>query len=373
MDMAENKQFRLLALGGDGVGPELLDAQLKVLDWFVSSGRLACEISQAAFGLDAYRKHEALIDRDTAATLPHFDAVLLGAIGADTEYASVPAEARRDWGMVRIRKEIGAIANIRPVRSYPETLKMSPLRPEIVDGSYIVLVRELSGGLYVGTPRGIETLESGERRATNTQTYTSSQIHRVARIGFELAKSHETSVTSIDKAIVLETGRLWRAEVQTIRDNEYPGISLEHMTVDDCAREIVRRPRDFGIVLADNVFGDILTDCAAAIAASPAMMPSASISENTDGRRHGLYESMCGSALHLAGTGKVNPLGAILAVGLAMDYSFGQPSYRSMIERAVSTALATGLRPADITSNAEKADTTKGITQAVIQALDQTV
>lgn len=361
----------VLVMGGDGVGPELAAAQTRVLEWFRDAGHVDCEVHETSFGLETYARHGSLIEPGGAQVLAKSDAILFGAIGTIADYASVPEQDRREWGMVRIRRELGAIANIRPARSYPESAGISPLRPELVSGADIVLVRELSGGLYVGEPRGVEQFGEGEKRAYNTQVYTSSQVRRAARIAFEMARHRRGLVTSIDKALVLETSQLWRAEVEALQLAEYADVELNHMTVDDCARELIVNPLQFDVVLADNVFGDILTDCAVPIAGVASMVASASITEPKDGRRRGLYESMSGSMMTLAGRDEANPLGAVLALGLAFEQTFGRPDLRHLLDAAVANTLASGVRPADLAGPGEDVSATSKVVEQVIRELNR--
>src|SRR5438270_8099411 len=258
-------------------------------------------------------KEEGLADNMNAV------AVLFGALGGIGDGYELPDEVRRKGGLLRVRREMGVFANLRPVKVFPALAGASALREEIVRDVDMIVVRELNGGIYFGEPRGIETLPDGQRRGVNTQTYTSSEIVRVGRFALELARSRKRRLCSVDKANVMESGVLWREEMQKLRDAEFPDIELSHMYVDNCAMQIVRKPSQFDVIVTDNIFGDILSDCAAMAAGSLGMLPSASLGPaGPTGRRQALYEPVHGSAPDIAGKGIANPLGSILSVAMMM-------------------------------------------------------
>jgi 3-isopropylmalate dehydrogenase len=263
-------------------------------------------------------------------------------------------------------------ANIRPVKAFPALAAASPIRADITRGVDMVVIRELIGGIYFGEPRGIETLADGTRRGVNTHVYTTPEIQRIGRVAFDLARSRKRHVTSVDKANVMVAGALWRQEIDTLQAQHYPDIELDHMYVDNCAMQIVRAPRHFDVLVTDNLFGDILSDCASTISGSLGMLPSASLSDaGPNGRRKGLYEPAHGSAPDIAGQDKANPLAAILSVGMALEMAFDRPDDTRLLERAVEAALAHGKRTADIAEPGAEIVSTTGMGDAVLGELDR--
>ena len=307
---------------------------------------------------------------ETMADVKAADAVLFGAQGGP-DYERIPIEIRRGRGLLRIRKELDLFANLRPIKVYGPLADGSSLKPEVVDGVDLVILRELTGGIYFGEPRGIETLPDGTRRGINTQVYTTPEIERVARVGFELAQKRRRLLHSVDKANVMESGQLWREEVQKLRDAEFPDIALSHMYADNCAMQLVRWPKQFDVIVTDNLFGDILSDCAAMLTGSLGMLPSATLGavDPQTGRRNALYEPIHGSAPDIAGQGKANPLAAIGSAALMFRWSFDRPEDADLIENAVESALAEGFRTADIAAPDTRTVSTSGMGDAVIAAM----
>jgi 3-isopropylmalate dehydrogenase len=363
---------RLLILAGDGIGPEILAEVRRVVEWFIAERHLAAELHEELFGISAWKAHGELMPKETWKAIVAADAILFGAIGSP-EYDKIPAEARKVDQLLRMRKELDLFCNLRPVRTLPALSASSTLRPDVIEGCDMMLVRELCGGIYFGTPRGRDKLADGSERAVNTCIYTTPEIERIARAAFELARTRSGRVCSVDKANVLpETSGLWRDTVQTLRDRHYPDVSLSHMFVDNCAMQLVRAPKQFDVLLTENLFGDILSDCAAMVAGSLGMMPSASMGAiRPDGGCHALYEPIHGSAPDIAGKGIANPLGAIMSFALCLRFSLGLAQEAGRLEQAVSAAIAHGARTLDIAQPGEKTISTRAMGDAVLTELKQ--
>jgi 3-isopropylmalate dehydrogenase len=363
---------RLLILAGDGIGAEILAEVRRVVEWFIAKRHIAAELHEELFGISAWKAHGELMRQETWDAIVAADAILFGAIGSP-EYDKIPAEARKVDQLLRMRKELDLFCNLRPVHTLPALSGSSTLRPDVIEGCDMVLVRELCGGVYFGTPRGREKLADGSERAVNTCMYTTPEIERIARAAFELARTRSGRVCSVDKANVLtETSGLWRDTVQTLRDHHYPDVSLSHMYVDNCAMQLVRAPKQFDVLLTENLFGDILSDCAAMVAGSLGMMPSASMSAvRPDGGRHALYEPIHGSAPDIAGKGIANPLGAIMSFALCLRFSLGLAQEADGLERAVAAAIVHGARTLDIAQPGEKSISTLAMGDAVLTELER--
>jgi 3-isopropylmalate dehydrogenase len=361
---------RLLILAGDGIGPEILAEVRRVVEWFIAERHLAVELREELFGVSAWKAHGELMRKETWDEIVAADAILFGAIGSP-EYDKIPTEARKVDQLLRMRKELDLFCNLRPVRTLPALAASSSLRPEVIEGCDMMLVRELCGGIYFGTPREREKRADGSERAVNTCVYTSAEIERIARAAFDLARTRSGRVCSVDKANVLtETSGLWRDAVQALRDRDYPDITLSHMYVDNCAMQLVRAPKQFDVLVTENLFGDILSDCAAMVAGSLGMMPSASIGAvRPDGGRHALYEPIHGSAPDIAGKGIANPLGAIMSFALCLRFSLGLAQEADRLERAIASAIARGARTLDIAQPGEKSISTKAMGDAVLTEL----
>lgn len=360
-----------MILAGDGVGAEVMPQVCRVVGWFVASRGLDIELREEPFGIRSWHERHTLMSDETWRRIETADVILFGAIGSP-EYADIPAEDRRvDW-LLQIRRSLDLFENRRPVRARAALLDASTLRPEVIRGVDMVIVRELAGGAYFGEPRGIEVLADGSRRAVNTIVYTTSEVERIARAAFDLARTRRGSVCSVDKANVLEFGALWRETVQTVGDEEYPDVELRHMFVDNCAMQLVRDPRQFDVVLTENLFGDILSDCAAMLTGSLGMLPSASFGPaGADGHRAALYEPIHGSAPDIAGHGLANPLGAILSFAMCLRHSLGRPGDARLLEAAVQTALESGARTRDLIRDPAAWLSTAEMTDAVLAELDR--
>ena len=363
---------RLLILAGDGIGPEILAEVRRVVEWFIEKRQLAVELREELFGISAWKAHGNLMRQQTWDEIIAADAILFGATGSP-EYDKISAEARKVDQLLRMRKELDLFCNLRPVRTLPALGASSTLRPEVIAGCDMMIVRELCGGIYFGEPRGREKLGTGGERAVNTCMYTSGEVERIARAAFDLARARSGRVCSVDKSNVLtETGGLWRDTVQALRDRQYTDVELSHMYVDNCAMQLVRAPKQFDVLVTENLFGDILSDCAAMVAGSLGMLPSASLGPlRSDGGRHALYEPIHGSAPDIAGKGIANPLGAIMSFALCLRFSLGLAQEADRLERAVDAAIANGARTADIAQAGETSISTKAMGDAVLVELEQ--
>lgn len=331
----------LLLLPGDGIGPEVTAESRRILD-ALAIGGLA--LSEGLFGGASIDAHGIPLTGQTRDRALASDAVLMGAVGGP-QWADVAYDMRPEAGLLALRGSMNVYANLRPARCFGALAEASSLKRELVEGLDILFVRELVGGVYFGKPRGIETLANGERRGFNTQSYTTSEIRRVATTAFELARTRSGRVCSVEKANVMESGVLWREEVQRLHDESYPDIALSHMYADNCAMQLVKAPLQFDIILTDNLFGDLLSDLAAMSTGSLGMLPSAALGE---AGRPGLYEPIHGSAPDIAGKGVANPCASILSLAMALRHSLGAPEAADRVEAAVESALDSGARTRDI-------------------------
>jgi 3-isopropylmalate dehydrogenase len=354
--------MRIAVLPGDGIGPEVVAEALKVLRALERSG-LRIEATHAPVGGTAVDQCGDPLPAQTLALARASDAVLFGAVGGP-RYDSAPRAQRPEQGLLRLRKELGLFANLRPARIFPGLGGASALKPEVIDGLDLLIIRELTGDIYFGRPRGIHTLPSGEREGFDTMRYTESEIRRIARVGFEAARGRGRKLCSVDKANVLETTQLWRDVVTEVAP-EYPDVALTHMLVDNAAMQLVRAPRQFDVIVTGNMFGDILSDEASALTGSIGMLPSASLDE----KHKGLYEPIHGSAPDIAGRGLANPLATILSAAMMLRYSLRQEAFAQRIERAVEAVLLKGLRTADLARAGETPIGTAAMGDAVVAAL----
>ncbi len=338
----------LAVLPGDGIGPEVIAEALRVLDWVREQRGFTCDVTEHDYGFSAYRKHGALLRDEVLADAMAADAVLFGAVGGP-DYDDVPREVRRAGSILRLRTELKTFANLRPALGLAELADAAPFKKSAIEGVDLVIVREANGGIYFGTPRGVEPLPGGGERAINTEVYTTAEIDRVARAAFELARTRRGRVCSVDKSNVLETGGLWRQVVTRVHEESFRDVELNHLLVDNCALQLVHAPHQFDVIVASNMFGDILSDVAAAIMGSLGMAPSASLAApDAGGRRRAIYEPVHGSAPDITGQNIANPLGAIRSLALALQYSFGRGDDAELIEQALRRALAGGVRTPDI-------------------------
>lgn len=339
--------MQLLVLPGDGVGPEIIAAIEPILKW-VELSVADLEIKSGTAGYSSYLLNGSTLTEDTLSEALRSDAVLFGS--EDTEaFEGIPPDQRPGSGLLKLRQQMGVFANIRPCRVLPALSLQSPLRHEIVAGVDLVIVRELLGGLYFGRPRGIELLQDGRRRAVDSLVYHSDEIERIARAAFELARTRRHRLCSVDKANVLASGSLWREVVTTLGSREYSDVELSHMYVDNCAMQLVRAPKQFDVIVTENTFGDILSDCAAMISGSIGMLPSASLAaEVITGSRRGLYEAIHGSAPDIAGKDLANPIATVLSLAMALKHSLNAADQSSQLELAVEAVLNQGWRTRDL-------------------------
>jgi 3-isopropylmalate dehydrogenase len=363
--------YSLLLLPGDGIGPEVIAQVKRIIIWLNEYRATRIETQSFAFGGASIEAHGVpLCDAALEAALKA-DAVLMGAVGGP-QWADQPYNNRPEAGLLKLRKEMQVFANLRPAICFAALADASSLKSEFVEGLDILFVRELVGGVYFGEPRGIETLANGERRGVNTQVYTTSEIQRVARTAFELARTRGNKVCSAEKSNVMESGLLWREEVQKLRDAEYPDIELTHMLADNTAMQLVKNPKQFDIILTDNLFGDILSDEAAMLTGSLGMLPSAALgARDISGRMPGLYEPIHGSAPDIAGQDIANPCAAILSLAMALRFSFQRPQEAALIEAAIAHALEQGVRTRDIMVSGATVVGTIGMGDAILAALAQ--
>ncbi len=359
-------QLNVLILPGDGIGAEVTREAVKVLVHVARRFHHQLSLSEGLLGGVAIHKTGTPLPQETVDLALKADATLMGAVGLP-EFDQAPPEKRPEKGLLGIRKVLGVYANLRPVRSYKALLDSSPLKNHLVDGTDMIIVRELTGGIYYGTPRGIHE-DGGETRAVNTMTYTRSEIQRVSRMAFHLARNRRKCVTSVDKSNVLENSQLWRRVVVEIAA-EFPDVALDHILVDNCAMQLILNPRRFDVLLTENMFGDILSDEGAVLAGSIGMLPSASIGDQKpSGAWVGLYEPVHGSAPDIAGQNKANPFGAIGSVAAMLEYSFGLKVEAAAVNRAVEAVLNTGNVTADLKPSGRPA-TTEEVGNAVVAAL----
>lgn len=349
--------LNLLILAGDGIGTEVTREAVKVLERVAKKFGHKLELSEALLGGIAIHKTGDPLPKETVEKALAADATLMGAVGLP-EFDQAPPEKRPEKGLLGLRKALGVFANLRPVRAYPTLVESSPLKNHLVEGTDLIIVRELTGGLYYGTPRGISG-EGPEERAVNTMTYTRREIERVARVAFHLARQRRKKLASVDKSNVLENSQLWRRVVIDVA-REFPDVELEHILVDNCAMQLVLNPKRFDVVLTENLFGDILSDEGAVLAGSIGMLPSASLGERkASGAWTGLYEPVHGSAPDIAGQNKANPLGAIGSVAALLEYSFGLKEEAAAVNRAMEAVLASGNVTADLKPAGKPATTSE--------------
>jgi 3-isopropylmalate dehydrogenase len=369
--MNTSNMVKVAVVGGEGIGPEVTAQSRRILNWFVTKRGVPITLREAEYGLIPYLATGKVLPKDTAEAMDEADAILWGATGGP-ETKEVPAAARKEGSLLGLRSKYDLYANLRPIVASPALSDSAPLKAEVLNGVDFVIIRELTSGIYFGEPRGIETLADGQRRGFNTEQYTTNQVRRVARAAFELARTRRGKVCSVDKANVLETSVLWREEVTALHKKEFSDVELTHLYVDNAAMQIVRAPKQFDVMVTGNIFGDILSDCAAMASGSLGMLPSASLGPvDRFGRRKALYEPVHGSAPDIAGRGIANPLGSILSVAMMLRLTLNRPDDANLLERAVNTALADGARTADIAEAGAKKLSTAEMGDAVLNALDK--
>ncbi len=351
--------MKVCVLPGDGIGPEIVAQALRVLQAL----DLQLSFEEAPVGGAGYRALGHPLPEQTLELARASEAILFGAVG-DFSLDNLPRELRPEQAILGLRKELNLFANFRPALVYPELVQASTLRPEVVSGLDILIIRELTGDIYFGQPRGIRTLDNGEREGFDTMRYSESEIRRVAHVGFQAAAKRGGRLCSVDKANVLDTMQLWREVVSSV-GREYPSVQLSHMYVDNCAMQLLKNPKQFDVIVTGNMFGDILSDEASMLTGSIGMLPSASLNE----RRFGLYEPIHGSAPDIAGQNVANPLATILSAAMMLRFSFDQAAAADRIEAAVRRVLAQGLRTADICEPGARQIGTREMGDAVLAAL----
>ncbi|WP_424933917.1 3-isopropylmalate dehydrogenase [Amaricoccus macauensis] len=360
----------LLILAGDGIGPEVMAEVRKIIDWFGAKRDLAFNVEEDLVGGASYDAHGTPLTDAAMERAQEADAVLLGAVGGP-KYDTLDFSVKPERGLLRLRKEMDLFANLRPAQCFDALADFSSLKRDVVAGLDIMIVRELTSGIYFGEPRGIIT-EGNERVGINTQRYTESEIDRVARVAFDLARKRDGKVCSMEKANVMESGVLWREVVTKVHEADYADVELSHMYADAGAMQLCRWPKQFDVIVTDNLFGDLLSDAAAMLTGSLGMLPSASLgSPMSNGRPKALYEPVHGSAPDIAGQGKANPIACILSFAMALRYSFDQGDEATRLENAIEAVLADGARTADLLGpEGGKPISTGEMGDAVIKALD---
>jgi 3-isopropylmalate dehydrogenase len=359
----------LLLLPGDGIGPEVMAQARRVLDWLQSSGRASFTIFEDHVGGAAIDAYGIPVTDATVAKAKEVDAVLFGSVGGP-KWDSVPFDIRPEAALLRLRSELQVFANLRPAKVFDALVESSSLKPELVRGLDIMIVRECIGGIYFGEPRGIETLPDGTKRGINTEVYTTREIERVGRVAFDLARKRQGRVCSVEKANVMESGLLWRQVMTALQAAEYPDVKLSHMYADNCAMQLAKNPKQFDVIVTGNLFGDILSDLAAMLTGSLGLLPSATLgAKDATGRRPGFYEPIHGSAPDIAGKGVANPMAQILSLALLLRYSFDMEEDAAAIEAAVERVLAKAGRTPDIAAPGRKVISTTEMGDALIAEL----
>ena len=363
---------KVLVLAGDGIGPEVTTATLKVADWLAKHRSIGFDVSEGLVGGAAYDAHGSPVSDETVADAMACDAVLLGAAGGP-QYDQLPFELKPERGLLRLRKEMDLFANLRPAIVFPALVDASTLKPEVISGLDIMILRELTGGSYFAEPRGIEDLPDGSRKGYDTNLYTTPEIERIGRVALDLATKRNGKVTSVEKANVMLSGVLWREVMTALHKAEGAGVTLEHMYADNCAMQLVRNPKQFDVIVTDNLFGDLLSDCAAMLTGSLGMLPSASLGapDPETQQRRAMYEPVHGSAPDIAGKGLANPLAQLLSFSMMLRYSFDQGAEADLIEQAVNTTLASGIRTGDIMADGCEMTGTDGMIKAVLDSMDR--
>ena len=359
----------ILLIPGDGVGPEVIREARRVLEWLGDNRGLNASVSERKMGIGEYERTGSLMSDDAFADAMAADAILFGAFGGPGR-EKVPHEHILDRGLLGLRRHLDLFANLRPIKSLESLSDISPLKPEVMRGANVLIVRELTSGVYYGEPRGIETLPDGSEKGTDTQAYTTGEIERVARVAFDLAARRSGRLCSVDKANVMKSGVLWRRVVTSLGQEEFPDIALDHMYADNCAMQLIIRPMQFDVIVTDNLFGDVLSDGAAAIVGSLGMLPSACLGpEGAGGTRKALYEPVHGTAPDISGKNAANPAGAILSLAMALRYSLARPEDAGLVEGAVERTIASGIRTQDIAGRRHTPASTSEFGDAVLEEL----
>ena len=367
--MIKVKKRKILLLPGDGIGPEVMSEVKKIIEWFNNNKSLDFELDEDLVGGSSYDKYGTPITDEVFYKALESQAVILGAVGGP-KWDNLDFSKKPERALLKLRKELKLFANLRPAICFKQLVNASSLKPEIVSGLDIMIVRELTGGIYFGEPRGIKPIDNGERKGINTHVYTSSEIARVARVAFDLAKKRNNKVTSCEKSNVMEAGQLWKEEVQAVHDKEYSEVELNHMLADNCAMQLLRNPKQFDVIVTDNLFGDMLSDEAGMLTGSLGLLPSASLgAKDKNGNMRSMYEPVHGSAPDIADKSIANPIATILSFAMALRYSLDLDKEADQLEEAVQDVLDEGLRTKDIVSKGMKEVSTSEMGAAIISKL----
>jgi 3-isopropylmalate dehydrogenase len=364
------ESYNLMLLPGDGIGAEVSAEVEKIITWFSQQGIVKFELERGLVGGCAYDAHGKAISEADMAKAQAADAVIFGAVGGP-KWDKVAYDVRPEAGLLRLRKDLGLFANLRPAICYPALADASSLKRDVVEGLDMLIVRELTGGVYFGEPKTITDLGNGQKRGIDTQVYDTFEIDRIARVAFDLARARRKKVASAEKRNVMKTGVLWNEVVTRVHQEAYSDVALEHVLADNCAMQLVRWPKQYDVIVTDNLFGDILSDVAAMLTGSLGMLPSASLgaTDTKTKRRKALYEPVHGSAPDIAGKGLANPIAMIASFGMALRYSFGLRQWADKVDQAIAAVLAKGLRTKDIAQGAEKIIGTSEMGAAILGEL----
>ncbi len=366
-------EYRLLLLPGDGIGPEVMREARRVLAWLSRHRGHECHLAEDLVGGAAIDVHGVPITDAVIAAARAADAVLFGAVGGP-QWRHLGFDRRPEIAILRLRQDLGLFANLRPATVLDPLVDASTLKPEVVRGLDLMIVRESTGGIYFGEPRGIETLPDGSKRGINTEVYTTHEIERVGRVAADLARLRSRRLASVEKSNVMESGLLWRETITSLIARDYPDLTLEHVLADNCAMQLVRNPRQFDVIVTSNLFGDLLSDLASMCTGSLGMLPSATLgAPDAQGRRPALYEPIHGSAPDIAGKGIANPMAQILSLAMALRYSLNLPEDAALIEAACTSVLANGLRTADIMAPGCARIGTSVMGDAILRELDKSL
>ena len=362
---------KVMVLPGDGIGVEVMAANLQLVEWLAKHKSLAFDITEDQVGGAAYDSYGTPLRDETLADAMASDAVLFGAVGGP-QYDELAFELKPERGLLALRKEMDLFANLRPAIVFDALVDASTLKPDVVSGLNIMILRELCGGSYFAEPRGIDDQPDGQKKGYDTNAYSTQEIERIGRVAFDLARKRDGRVTSVEKSNVMMSGVLWREVMNNLHEQEGSDVSLGHMYADNCAMQLVRNPKQFDVIVTDNLFGDLLSDCAAMLTGSLGMLPSASLGapDPDTGLPKAMYEPVHGSAPDIAGQNLANPLAQFLSFAMMLRYSFGQAAEADLVEKAVADALASGKRTGDIMAPGCEQVGTDGMTKAVLEAMD---
>jgi 3-isopropylmalate dehydrogenase len=362
---------KILVLPGDGIGPEVMWEVRRVIDWMDRRRIASFDLSEDLVGGASIDARGTPISEATVQAAKEADAVLFGAVGGP-KWDKLGFELRPEIAILTLRKELDLFANLRPATVFGPLIEASTLKPDVIRGLDLMIVRESTGGIYFGEPRGVETLPDGQKRGFDTESYTTNEIERVARVAFELARKRQNRVTSVEKANVMRSGLFWRETVTALHDREFADVELTHMYADNCAMQLVRNPRQFDVIVTSNIFGDLLSDLASMLSGSLGMLPSATLgAPDSSGRRRALYEPIHGSAPDIVGKGVANPLAQILSFAMLLRYSFDMQDDAKLLERACTNVLASGLRTGDIMGPGTAKVGTAVMGEAILRELDK--